>query len=173
MYINPAIKNGTTAHIAAIYTLYQKVASIKGGLARTKNEITTEYISLFVHKSIQSGIIIIAVDETTSAIVGEIHCYGSGIGVFAQVLGELTIAVDPDYQGKGIGRILFKKLLNTVINEKPEIIRIELIARESNTKAISFYESLGFKKEGRLEKRIQSASGGLEADIPMAWIRKY
>ena len=67
---------------------------------------------------------------------------------------------------------LFKKLLDTIINEKPEIFRVELIARESNTKAISFYESLDFKKEGRFEKRIHSVGGGYEADIPMAWIRR-
>ncbi len=170
--MNPVIKNGAEADIDAIFSLYQKVTSVESGLARTKDEITIEYISSFVHKSIRSGIIFIAVDETTSAIVGEIHCYCSGIGVFAHVLGELTIAVDPVYQGKGIGRILFEKLLDTVINERPEILRIELIARESNTRAISFYESLGFKIEGRFEKRIQSANGAYEADIPMAWIRK-
>jgi len=53
----------------------------------------------------------------------------------------------------------------------PHIIRVELIARESNQKAIRMYEAVGFKKEGRLEKRIRSVGSGFEADIPMAWIR--
>jgi ribosomal protein S18 acetylase RimI-like enzyme len=44
------------------------------------------------------------------------------------------------------------------------------IARESNQKALAFYQSLGFVREGRLEGRIRGA-GGPEADIPMAWLR--
>jgi ribosomal protein S18 acetylase RimI-like enzyme len=165
-------KKGAVSDIDSIFSLYQKVAAIEGGLARTKDEITINYISSFVQKSIESGIIYIAIDEATSSVIGEIHSYSPTIKVFAHVLGELTIAVDPDYQGKGIGRSLFNKLSGTVIREKPEILRIELIARESNTKAIAFYESLGFAIEGRFEKRIQSVRGGFEADIPMAWIRK-
>ena len=36
-------------------------------------------------------------------------------------------------------------------------------------RAKQFYEKLGFKKEGRFEKRIRGVAGKLEADIPMAW----
>jgi ribosomal protein S18 acetylase RimI-like enzyme len=67
--------------------------------------------------------------------------------------------------------MLFRKLLDSVIGEKPEILRIELIARESNIKAIHFYKSLGFRIEGRFVNRIKSVNGGYEADIPMAWLR--
>lgn len=171
-YMIPLLKRGNTNDIDAVFSLYKKVASIEGGLSRNKDEITTEYISSFLQKSVQFGVCYVAVDETTSAIIGEIHCYSPNIRVFAHVLGELTIAVDPQHQGKGIGRLLFEKLLNTIIEEKPEILRVELIARESNRKAIAFYESLGFAIEGRFEQRIQSVSGGFEADLPMAWIRK-
>ncbi len=157
--------------VPGLKKLYESVAEIEGGLARSKDEITNEYVEDFVNKSINKGVILIAADMQTENIVGEIHCYGSGIKVFAHVLGELTIAVHPDYQGKKIGRMLFEKLLDKVKNEMPHILRVELIARESNFKAIEFYESLGFKIEGRLERRIKSVGGGFEADIPMAWIR--
>jgi len=163
--MNPIIRKGTTDDSEAVYSLYKKVASIECGLARNKDEITSEYISSFVKKSIHSGVIFVAEDEATTNLIGEIHCYSSSLQVFAHVLGELTIAVDPVYQGKGIGRLLFEKLLNTIINEKPEIQRVELIARESNRKAIAFYESLGFAIEGRFEQRIQSVNGEFEADI--------
>jgi ribosomal protein S18 acetylase RimI-like enzyme len=69
----------------------------------------------------------------------------------------------------GIGKKLFGALLEIVSNERPDILRIELIVRESNLKAIGFYQSLGFTIEGRLEKRIRGITGLLEADIPMAW----
>ena len=156
---------------AEIRSLYERVASIEGGLARKKNEITEEYITHFIQRSADSGVIVVATDISNDEIIGEIHCYNSTIDVFKHVLGELTIAVDPQYQGKGIGRLLFTKLLDIIKQEKLEIERVELIARESNVKAIKFYESLGFKIEGRFEKRIRSVSGIYEADIPMAWLR--
>jgi ribosomal protein S18 acetylase RimI-like enzyme len=168
--MSPIITAASLADIGAIRTLYRSVASVEGGIARKKDEVTTEYVSSFVKKSIQSGVILIAVDEATSDIVGEIHCYTPGIDVFAHVLGELTIAVHPSCQGMGIGRRLFERLLETVRVERPEIRRVELIARESNVKAIRLYESLGFRIEGRFEQRIKRAGGGYEADIPMAWI---
>jgi len=165
------LRSASINDTTGIKKLYESVAEIEGGLARSKDEITDEYVYSLVNKSINKGIIIIAVDMQTENIVGEIHCYSSGIKVFAHVLGELTIAVHPDYQGKKIGRMLFEKLLDKVKNKMPHILRVELIARESNFKAIEFYESLGFKIEGRLEHRIKSVGGGFEADIPMAWIR--
>ncbi|MEZ5557846.1 MAG: hypothetical protein R3E86_04785 [Pseudomonadales bacterium] len=51
------------------------------------------------------------------------------------------------------------------------VLRVELIARESNSRAIRFYETLGFVIEGRLQARIRNLDGSLEADIPMAWRR--
>lgn len=170
--MNPLIKKAQLSDIETIYLLYQRVSAIEGGLARTKDEITTDYVSSFVRRSIQNGVIYVSIDESRSIVNGEIHCYCPNIKVFSHVLSELTIAVDPDYQGKGIGRMLFRKLFDTVINERPEILRVELIARESNVKAIKFYESLDFKIEGRFEKRIRSVGGGFEADIPMAWLRE-
>jgi ribosomal protein S18 acetylase RimI-like enzyme len=166
------IKRARIEDVDGIKSLYEKVASIEGGLARKKDEITKGYIEHFLNKSIQNGVVLLAVEKDSLKIVGEIHCYGSGLNVFDHVLGELTIAVDPDFQGKKIGRILFEKLLDFIKYEMPDINRIELIARESNTKAIKFYESLGFKIEGRFENRIKSVGGGYEADIPMAWLRK-
>ena len=87
------------------------------------------------------------------------------------MLSELTIAVDPDAQGKGLGRRIFETFMNIVETERPKVSRVELIARESNTKAIQFYETLGFVIEGRMKNRIASVGGGYESDIAMAWLR--
>src|SRR5271169_3891360 len=99
---------------AEIRSLYERVASIEGGLARKKSEITEEYITNFIQRSTGSGVIVVAIDSSNNAIIGEIHCYNSNVAVFNHVLGELTIAVDPQYQGKGIGRLLFTKLLDII-----------------------------------------------------------
>jgi ribosomal protein S18 acetylase RimI-like enzyme len=60
-------------------------------------------------------------------------------------------------------------LLDDIQLNRPDILRVELIARESNSKAIQLYEKLGFKIEGRFENRISNDNNSFEADIPMAW----
>lgn len=161
----------------AIYTdwvqileLYKSVSAVLVGLARNNEEITEEYVKNFVSKSYQNGVQFVVLDiEAGCKIVGEVHCYQLDPKVFKHVLGELTIAVDPAYQSLGLGKELFESLLTYVQKERKGIYRIELIARESNQKAIALYEKLGFKKEGRMEGRIKNHLGEFEADIPMAW----
>lgn len=156
---------------SAIAMLFRAVASIEGGLARTLDEITDDYVGNFLNKSLDSGVILVARHTDSQQIIGEIHSYALGPKVFAHVLGELTIAVHPEFQGQKIGKALFSELLTQVIENRPDILRVELIARESNQKAIEFYQKLGFKIEGRFVDRIRSVGGGYESDIPMAWNR--
>jgi putative acetyltransferase len=163
------IKPVTEYEIPAIKMLYQAVAKTEGGLARTWEEITDDYVSHNVVSSLDRGIGLVA--QIDGEIVGEIHAYRPIPKVFKHVLSDLTIAVHPAYQGKGIGRSLFEVLLENVKTHHPGILRVELIARESNQKAIQFYQSLGFSIEGKMTARIRSAGGGFEADIPMAWLR--
>jgi ribosomal protein S18 acetylase RimI-like enzyme len=156
----------------ALLTLYRAVAATPGGLARTQAEITTEYVTYFLQRAQESGLILVVRPNVDGPIIGEIHSYALGPRVFAHILGELTIAVHPDYQGQGVGKALFTELLRRVEQERPDISRVELIARESNRKAIAFYQKLGFQIEGRLANRIRSIDGNsFEADIPMAWHR--
>ena len=126
----------------------------------------------FMGNAANNGIEYVAEHAESKTIIGEIHCYKLQPGVFAHILSELTIAVDPGFQQQGVGKRLFQTLLKEVEENRKDILRIELIARESNKKAIAFYQSLGFTIEGRLVNRIQSTSGGFEADIPMAWTNK-
>lgn len=167
MVINAA----TSDDRAEILALYLAVAAVEGGLARTAEEISQEYVSHFLGKSLESGFCLVAREANDDPIIGEIHSYALGPRVFAHVLGELTIAVHPAKQGLGVGKRLFTELLRRVEQERPDILRVELIARESNRKAIEFYQKLGFHIEGRFENRIRSVGGGYEADIPMAWRR--
>lgn len=153
----------------AVYALYRRVAAIPGGLARLEHEVTPEYVGHALERATQGGLGLVARNE--GRIVGEIHAARSPLFCFAHVLGELTIAVSPDAQGQGIGARLFGRFMQIVATERPDISRVELIARESNTNALRLYERLGFRAEGRMEGRIRNPDGSLEADIPMAWIR--
>lgn len=154
-----------------IKRLYNDVASQEGGLVRECKEITVEYIEGFMSHSRESGIELVAVDNSSGNIVGELHAHQLGFKVFNHVLGNLTIVIAPLFQGKGIGRSLFNEFFALIEKEKPEIVRVELIVRETNKRAIGLYESLGFQIEGRMESRIRGVAGKLEADIPMAWVR--
>lgn len=168
---NYLITTSQVTDTTAIGELYRAVAAIEGGLARTRDEITPEYVAHFLQQAHRSGFSLVARAVATEQVLGEIHTYALGPRVFAHVLGELTIAVHPEAQGRGIGKALFTELLSRVVRERPDILRVELIARESNQKAIRFYQQLGFAIEGQFAGRIRRPEGGYEADIPMAWHR--
>lgn len=56
--------------------------------------------------------------------------------------------------------------------KRPDILRLELLTRESNTKAIKFYEKLSFKIEGKFENRVLISDNKFESDIAMVWFNK-
>ena len=164
------IRSAEAADLGAIVDLYRQVARIPGGLARLEHEIHEDYVRGFLDHALASGLSFVAASED-GQLLGEIHAYPPGPFCFSHVLSELTIAVHPAAQGLGVGRRLFEKLMDAVQLERPEILRVELIARQSNARAIAFYESLGFEREGALRRRIRNLDGSLEPDIPMAWLR--
>jgi len=153
-----------------VFDLYSRVTEIPGGLARLKNEVTREYVQLFIEKTLSHGVGFVA-ENDNKQILGEIHAYSPDLYCFSHVLSELTIAIEPNHQGHGVGRLLFETFLSHITSECPDILRIELISRESNIKAIEFYSSLGFVAEGKLTGRIRNTDGTYEADVPMAWHR--
>lgn len=112
-------------------------------------------------------------DIENDRIIAEIHAYKPSLCVFSHVLEHLTVAVHPFFQRKGIGRMLFTTMLDKVMSDHPDIMRVELITKESNNVARSLYMSLGFVEEGRMEKKIRRKDGEFEADIPMAWFNPY
>jgi ribosomal protein S18 acetylase RimI-like enzyme len=166
------VRKGKPSDLHKIVTLYRTVAARSGGIAREADEVTETYVINFIEKSLKSGIILAIEDpDNPEALIAEVHTYKPEIKVFSHIFSDLTIAVHPDYQGKGLGKLLFRTLLQETESNHPEIVRVELIARESNKKAIEFYKKIGFNIEGRLENRICDKNGKLEADIPMGWTR--
>lgn len=164
------IRKGLQQDAPALLKLYKRVADIEGGISRSTNEINESFIDEILSKSLHGGFIYVAENPFhNEELIAEIHTYSSGIQSLKHTLGHLQIVVHPDFQGTGIGRRIFSTLLQDITTHHSSIARVELIVRESNTRAIHFYKTLGFKEEGRFEKRILSAAGELEADIPMAW----
>ena len=165
-----SIRRSQSSDVDGIVALYKAVSKAGGGLARTADEVTRAYVADFLQGALNGGVALVATDDS-GVVIGEIHARPLAPRTFAHVLGDLTIAIHPSWQGRGVGRRIFSYLLEVVETEMPHILRIELKSRESNSHAIAMYESLGFRKEGRMIDRVRLADGSLDADIPMAWHR--
>lgn len=151
----------------AVVALYRAVTAVPGsGLARQSDEISREYVAGFLARALDGGVSLGAF--TGDALVGEIHATRIGPRQFAHVLTDLTIAVHPDLQGRGVGSRLFDALFASAAKLVPRATRIELVARSGNTAALRLYEKLGFRAEGCFQARVQLEGGQIEDDIPMA-----
>jgi putative acetyltransferase len=163
------IRKAVKADASALLDLYRAVAAVPGGIARTPSEVSSDYVAGFMAKADAGGLQLVF--EEAGRILGEIHAAPAGIACFAHVMGDLTVAVAPDGQGRGIGRALFQALLDEVTQHMPQVTRVELFVRESNLRAQQLYLSLGFAVEGRLRARVQGPTGVPEQDLIMGWLR--
>jgi ribosomal protein S18 acetylase RimI-like enzyme len=154
----------------SLVTLYKAVARTEDGIARLEYEVTEDYVKDFLLKSLASGLIIVGENpDNETELIASVHAHKKGIKVFDHVLGDLTLVVHPQFHGKKIGRTIFTIFLEEIGRNRPDVGKVELIARESNVKAIALYQSLGFLVEGRMEMRIKNTHDAYEADIPMGW----
>ena len=163
-------RTATIEDIPRLKKLYTEVAKREGGIARLEHEITEAYISDVVQRSMDAGLIIVGEHPDDPAqLVASIHAYRPGPAVFDHVLGDMTIVVHPDFQGKKIGRTILTIFMEEIGRNRTDVGKVELITRESNSKAIALYQSMGFQIEGRMEMRIRTTDRQYEADIPMGW----
>jgi putative acetyltransferase len=154
--------------IAAAPTALTLMRRAEGGLGRLPDEMDLQWMEQGLTAALDGGIAIGAWES--SQLVGLIKTSRMPSVQFQHVLWDLTVAVDPDFQGRGIGQRLFAELLGTAKALTPRIDRVELVVREGLIHAIRLYERLGFRREGRFERRFRLSSGVYEADIPMALI---
>jgi len=80
-----------------------------------------------------------------------------GLGCFWAILEEahLTIlAIHPDFQGQGLGKLLLSNLLE--LAQKRGLERATLEVGENNEKALNLYQKFGFKIAGRRKKYYQA-----------------
>ena len=156
--------------LTRITKLYKAVARVEGGIARLEHEITEDYVRRFITESIATGLIIVGEHpDNPDELIAEIHGYKSGLFVFNHVLGDVTLAVHPEHQGKKIGRTILTIFLEEIGRNRTDIGKVELVTREGNARALNLYQSMGFRIEGRMEMRIRTPEKNYEADIPMGW----
>ena len=150
--------------LSLLYDLYYDVACQRTGIARLPFEITTEYITSIYEGVTKSGIGFSAFN-VDGQLVGDLHAEIPSIQIFKNVLWNLTIAVHPEFQGRGIGKLLFKALINAAVL-RGDINRIELFCKERNINGIKLYKSMGFLVEGTLRNRT-NLDGNPENDLVM------
>jgi ribosomal protein S18 acetylase RimI-like enzyme len=162
------IRTATHADADGIFQLYKTVARQGWGIARQEDEVTMDYIIHNLTNGLSDGFVLVA--EADGQIIAEIHAYRMGIRIFEHVLSNLTVAVHPDWQGKGVGFDLFSAFLKKVEAEMPHILRVELHARAGNDKAIKLYQKLGFEIEGYLKNRDKMPDGSFFDDVSLGWM---
>jgi GNAT superfamily N-acetyltransferase len=151
---------------SAILTLHRKVAARPGGLARQPDEVTADYVAHAMAVAADGGVNLVAVDAE-GAVCGELHVERMKVAIFAHVLTDLTVAVDPDWQGRGVGSALFGALIDIARTMTPPVGRIELWTGAANLGAQRLYQRLGFQIEGRMIGRGRYPDGHVEDDIVM------
>jgi ribosomal protein S18 acetylase RimI-like enzyme len=138
----------------------------EGGLGRLPDEMDLPWMEEALSGALQAGIALGA--SEAAELVGIIKASRMPSVQFQHVLWDLTVAVAPEAQGRGVARSLFEALLAKAATLEPRVQRIELVVREGLTHAIRLYERVGFRHEGRFERRFRLADGTYEADLPMA-----
>ena len=89
-----------------------------------------------------------------------------GMAVYMQIFEQselLTIAVDPNHQGKGYGKLLLNEVIARLAANRAEILFLEV--RVSNHRALSLYKGLGFKEISRRKGYYPTHDGREDAIV--------
>ena len=82
----------------------------------------------------------------------ELAGFARGLSDDVSIFYLQDILVRPDYQGKGIGRMLLNNCL-----ERFSHVRTIMLLTDDEEKQLKFYESLGFKNTRHLQKIVMNA----------------
>lgn len=88
------------------------------------------------------------VGEFEGRIVASAGLYAAAPSMRRSHARSLGIGIAPEWQGKGLGRLLMQRLLDWADNWA-NVLRIELHVHADNDRAMALYKSLGFVEEGR------------------------
>ena len=80
----------------------------------------------------------------------------------------LNIAVSPESQGGGVGRMLLEALLHEAAARQAATVFLEV--RSGNERAIRLYQQAGFNEIGLRKNYYPSPGGGKEHAVMMALV---
>ena len=168
---NVTIRNARPEDASILAEAEREIAKTPGRLASRPEELKDESFKekIIALSNNDSGLYLII--EENGAIVGHALLDPHKLATTSHVV-SLTIAIHEGHQGKGLGKILMKCLIEWTTSH-PKIEKFELQVRSSNTRAIKLYESMGFVEEGRKTKRLKYGPNNYLDDVYMAlWVGK-
>ena len=114
-------------------------------------------------------------DEHSDYIVGEIEgkiiaC--AGIKIYLDEAEGMTIAVLPEFQGRGIGKKILTEIIKIAKRRGAKSMIFEV--RVSNVPALHIYQKFGFKIVGRIKRYYMSGEDALtmSANLEKLWMPK-
>ena len=118
------------------------------------SSLPEHYSDYFFHSILKELPDAFIVSEYSKEIVGYVMCkieYGFSnfrkLG-FVKKGHVVSVAVQQQHRGKGVGRVLMEEAINGVILRKADEIYLEV--RTSNVAAIKMYEGINFQTKSRL-----------------------
>ena len=164
----PFIRRGTLDDALNIFQLYKKVSSIyPDSLAQQVDEITFSYIKSIIEDAHLLGLILLMFDNEN--LIGIVKGYTSRFRRKAHVLTDVTIMMDPDTVGQGLGTQLLKAYQDEIQKSFQHIRVMELLPYNSNIKGIGLYEKMGFVLTATLPGKIRYIDGAFGDQLLMNW----
>lgn len=153
------LRNGTHEDGPAVYDVFTRTHGETDFLLSypDENSFTEEQESLFLEKKTADPREIEMVAELDGMIVGTAGIEAVGTKYKVRHRAEFGISILKEYWGLGIGRALTESCIECA--KKAGFVQLELNVAAGNARAISLYESLGFKEFGRNPKGFFSRRG--------------
>jgi len=162
------IRRATQEDAAALWRAEVETARTPGQLVSRPDELVLGAFVTKLGELSAAGSYVVAEDGGT--IVGHALVERTPLVALRHVT-RLTVVVHPGHTGRGVGTALIQHLQHWASVE-PDVEKIELLVRSTNTGAVKLYRRLGFVEEGRLKNRVRLPDGQLVDDVAMAWFAK-
>lgn len=165
----PFIRRDTLDDALDIFELYKKVSSIyPDSLAQQIDEITFSYVKSIIKDAHLRGLILLMFNNKN--LIGFLKGYTSEFRRKAHILTNVTMMVDPNAVGQGLGAQLLKAYQDEIQKSFQHIRAMELLPYNSNIRGIRLYEKMGFVLTATLPGKIRYIDGTFGDQLLMNWI---
>lgn len=164
---NTIIRKATLADAEKILQIQKEVVKEGMFLTTSTEEFnqTVEQQKDWMRKIIDSNKETMLVAENPNGVIGWI-VFLSTNRIRLSHTGSFGMMIDKDYRGKGVGKLLIRRLLDWA-ELNPFIEKVSLGVFSTNERAIALYKKMGFIEEGRKIREFKMENGDYVDDILM------